>query len=269
MPVKTATSIPFSDIHPDRIWIDGLPVDPFPTLESFFERVVYEATQPEQRLFFNVNVHAANLAYRLPRYKNLLLNAHAVFCDGAGIVLASKILPGQPIPGRYTAADYLPELLKKLAEEGLTAYFLCGEPGVADQAMAILSRQVPNHTVVGWHHGFILKDAELEKRVLHKINDLNPDILFVGFGMPLQEYWLEEHRHELNVKLLFPLGATLDYLSKKVPRCPAWMGNTGLEWLFRLGLEPKRMFERYVLGNPAFLMRVAMASIRQRLLPKK
>jgi N-acetylglucosaminyldiphosphoundecaprenol N-acetyl-beta-D-mannosaminyltransferase len=240
--------------------IEDIPVDIFPTLDSMFDRIVSDCRagwlQNFPKQIYSINIHGANMAHRYKRFKKLMQQADTMICDGAGIMVASKMAATQTIPSRYCAGDYLPALMKRLADEKLTVYFLAGEPGVADQAVENLSRALPNHTIVGHHHGYILKDKVLENKVIDEINALKPDLLFVGFGMPLQEYWMEENIKRLKVGAILPFGATLDYISQKVPRCPVWLGNLGLEWLFRFCLEPNRMFSRYIQGNPEFMLRI-------------
>jgi len=258
----------FSSVVP-LVQIENMYVDVFPTLESMLNRIVQDIRSPGQAKIFSLNVHGANMAYRFPRFKRLIQQADTLICDGTGILMASRILPGLTIPCRFAAGDYLPDLLKRLSQENLTAFFLAGEPGVAEQALRFLEEKIPGHTVVGCHHGYIAHDKKLEDQVIEQINRLAPDVLFIGFGMPLQEYWIEENMHRLDVRAFFPFGATLDYLSRKVPRCPAVLGKLGLEWLFRFCLEPSRMFERYMMGNPRFMARIIASAIRMRLLKAK
>ncbi len=255
------TSLELIQDNIGQVDIDGIKVDAFPTLHSMLDRIVCDIRNPGQANIFSVNVHGSNIARKNSRFRKIMQSAKTMICDGAGIRIASKILPVEEIPCRLAAGDYLPALLQRLADEKLTAFFLAGEPGVAESALKNLATKVPNHTVLGCHHGYIFKDKELEAEVISKINALQPDILFVGFGMPLQEFWIQDNMHQLKVKAFFPFGATLDYLSNKVKRCPTWLGDLGLEWLFRFCLEPKRMFERYIFGNPEFLLRIFKQSI--------
>lgn len=240
--------------------IEDIPVDLFPTTESMFDRIVSECRYGKQakrpRQIYSINIHGANMAHRYPRFKKIMQQADTMICDGAGIMVASKMTKAVTIPRRHCAGDYLPALIKRLADEKLTVYFLAGEPGIATQALENLAQKIPNHTIVGTHHGYILKDKVLENKVIDEINALKPDILFVGFGMPLQEFWMEDNLDRLDVGAILPFGATLDYISQKVPRCPVWLGNLGLEWLFRFSLEPSRMFSRYIQGNPEFMLRI-------------
>jgi N-acetylglucosaminyldiphosphoundecaprenol N-acetyl-beta-D-mannosaminyltransferase len=136
-------------------------------------------------------------------------------------------------------------------------YLLGGAPGVPEAALAAIEKQVPCHTVIGKHHGYILDKPETERRVIEEINALAPDILIVGFGTPLQECWIEQHRVQLKVPVIYAIGAVMDFASGRVSRCPQWMGDAGFEWLYRLYTEPGRLLGRYIIGNPWFLSRIA------------
>jgi N-acetylglucosaminyldiphosphoundecaprenol N-acetyl-beta-D-mannosaminyltransferase len=269
LPASQASEAPDDDAIALRILptqrsnIEGIGVDNIAHLSALFDRLRHEARRPGKSIFAALNVHIANIAHQNPHLRQFLQASDVVYCDGAGIVLASRLL-GQPLPCRFTAADWLFELWAYLSQHGITAFYLGGEPGIAEKALAQFEERVPQHTILGVHHGFILQDAALEQQVIERINTLKPDVLFVGFGCPLQELWIQRHKAELEVSVLYPIGATLDYLTRKVPRCPAWMGENGLEWLFRFLVEPRRMFRRYIVGNPWFLWRIGVSVIQQR-----
>ncbi len=241
--------------YPTTVTLEDIDVQAYPNPESLFQRIVEETQRRTQTLIYALNVNAANIAFIDSQWRSIIQKGHIMYCDGAGIVLGSKIL-GTPLPCRLTAADWLLDAVRYFSENGLSVYFLAGEPGIPERAMALFDKAVPEHRVLGAHHGYILDDPTLENAVIDEINRLKPDILLVGFGMPLQEYWIEKNRHRLQVASLWAIGATLDYLTGKVSRCPGWMGRYGLEWLYRLLLEPKRMWQRYVVGNPWFLLRI-------------
>jgi N-acetylglucosaminyldiphosphoundecaprenol N-acetyl-beta-D-mannosaminyltransferase len=240
---------------PERVWIEGVPVDTFACREDFLSRLLVEIEKPALSVLYHLNIHGANIAHRNPLYKRILQDGDVVFCDGAGIVMGAALL-GKRIPIRLPVMDWIYPALEGLAEAGKSVYFLAGEPGVAERALQVFHQRVPQHTIVGMHHGYILQNPHLEAQVIDEINRLSPDLLFVGFGMPLQEFWVTRNRSRLNVGAICPIGAALDYVATKVPRCPDWVGSAGLEWLFRLGIEPKRLFSRYVQGNPWFLSRI-------------
>lgn len=257
IPVTDSAPVPLSSVI-----VEDMQVDSFDSLQAMLDCLVMHIKSPRRAKLFSLNIHGANIAHSNPQFKQVMQSADVMICDGMGIVLASRILTGHTIPCRLAAGDYMPALLERLAKERLTAFFLAGKPGVAEKALANLAKKVPHHTVIGCHHGYILNDAALEKQVMDTINRLQPDVLFVGFGMPLQEYWIDEKMAQLRVGAFFPFGATLDYLSGTVPRCPVWLGNLGLEWLFRFWLEPARMFHRYIIGNPVFIGRQLWAAFR-------
>jgi N-acetylglucosaminyldiphosphoundecaprenol N-acetyl-beta-D-mannosaminyltransferase len=257
--VEKRTATPLRTGLPAHISVEGIPVDTLPTLDSMLDRLVADIRSPAQARIFSINVHAANLAAKDARFARLMREAETMICDGVGIQLGSWLQGGPTILGRFTAAEFMVQLLDRLAAEELTVFFLGGRPGVAERALAKLALKVPHHTVLGCHHGYFFNDADLEASLIETINRLKPDVLFVGFGMPLQEFWIDDNRHRLMVRAFFPFGATLDYVSDTVPMCPAWLGKLGLHWLFRFCLEPKRMFRRYIVGNPQFVLRILRA----------
>lgn len=113
------------------------------------------------------------------------------------------------------------------------------------------------------HHGFFDKGTESaeSREVVAMINAAKPDILVVGFGMPAQEKWIAENLSQLNVHLAIPVGAFFDYLAEDVVRAPRWMTDNGLEWLGRLFIEPRRLWKRYIVGNPLFLWRILIHEV--------
>lgn len=256
---------PDVDIFPERILIDGIKVDAFKNRTSLLERLVQEAKKPGKCRFYNLNVHIANMAHKHPKLKNIFKTADVVYCDGSGIALASRIIGDGIIPKRFANADWLFEMLDFFAQNQCTVYYLGNAPGILDKALSPYTLRNPKHSIVGWHHGHILNDEQLEARVIDEINRVRPDILFVGFGCPLQEFWIEKHFEKLNVGLFYPNGAAMDYQAGKIPRCPVWLGDLGLEWLFRLAIEPKRLAHRYLIGNPWFFYRILIQSFQKRI----
>jgi len=245
---------------PNTVEIEEISVSAFPNPESLFERLVQESYQPKQSVVHYLNIHVANTAFSNDRLKNILQGSDLVYCDGAGIVLGSKLL-GSPLPTRLTAADWFLDMLAYFAKQGRKVYLLGGDPGVPEQALEEIIRRVPEHTVIGAHHGYILNSQALQQDVIEEINALKPDILIVGFGTPLQEYWIEAYREQLKVPVIYAIGAVMDFVSQKVSRCPEWMGNAGFEWLYRLYTEPNRLGGRYMIGNPWFLSRIALRAL--------
>ena len=111
-------------------------------------------------------------------------------------------------------------------------------------------------TISGFHHGHFAHEGKENDTVIEKINTCLPDILLVGLGTPVQEQWIDRNQSKLAAPVVWAVGAVMDFIAGAVPRAPRWMREHGLEWLFRLWLEPGRMWKRYILGNPLFILRV-------------
>lgn len=234
----------------------GVGVDPI-TVKELHTEIRRLVRQEEHALVLNANAHCLNLCYRDPSLRDLLNNAAIVFCDGVGVMLAARIL-GRRIPERITYADWMWQLAAFAESEGLSFYFLGGRPGFAALATKRLKERFPALKVVGVRHGYFDRaDGSPENEaVIEEINAASPDILLVGFGMPLQEYWLRENWDRVNARVALTGGAVFGYVSGKLIRRPRFLTDNGFEWLARLFVEPGRLWRRYLIGNPLFLIRV-------------
>ena len=206
------------------------------------------------------NVHGINLALRIDWLRAFYNLANIVRVDGAGIVLAAKLL-GYRIPKRLTWADWGWMLAEYAAEKGHSMYLLGGPQDATSGAADRLRQHAPGLKVVGTHHGYFPKSGPGNDAVISDINRAKPDVLLVGMGMPLQEQWLLMNYRRIDAKVFITAGAAFEFLSGSMKRCPKWMGDFGLEWLFRLYLEPKRMARRYLWGNIYFFFNI----LRERL----
>jgi N-acetylglucosaminyldiphosphoundecaprenol N-acetyl-beta-D-mannosaminyltransferase len=202
-----------------------------------------------------VNAHVVNQSRLTPGLGDALRRADLVYCDGYGVRIAAKALE-LPTPHRMTGADWIWTLAALCEQRGLSIYLLGSEPGVAREAAARLQRWYPGLRVAGTHHGFFEIGSPHAERVVEDINDRRPDILLVGMGTPKQELWVQQHADRIDADVFWTVGALFDYVSGRIPRAPGWLADNGLEWIFRLGIEPQRMWRRYLLGNPVFLTRV-------------
>ncbi len=218
------------------------------------------------RLMASGNVHSFNMAHRLRWYQEFLNDADVVRLDGAGISLAAK-LKGYSPPDRSTWADFGWPLLELCEREGFGVFFFGCAPGVAMVARKACLEKMPKLIISGYEHGFIdwkKKNSHENEELISRINNSGTDILIIGLGMPRQERWIVENKDDLTVKIIMTGGAVFNYLSGKEHRAPQWMLNHGLEWLFRFVLEPKRLFSRYIIGNPVFMFRVIKELIQKR-----
>lgn len=226
------------------------------TVDQLIEFIADCTQKDKKTIVGNVNVRAANLAYELPWYRNFLNRSDLVFCDGFGILVGSKLL-GNCVQSchRMTCPDYIEDLVKACERRNASIFLLAGKPGITDKAIQKLRAIAPTITIQG-HHGYFEKSGTENDAVIEKINQFRPDVLYVGFGMPLQEQWIMENCDRINAKVFLPLGACLDFYTNTVYRGPRWATDLGLEWLTRLLTEPHRLWKRYLVGNPLFFYRI-------------
>jgi len=214
-----------------------------------------------------VNIHALNIAYEKPWFRNFLNESQLVFCDGFGVHLGAKI-SGQKLNYRFTPPDWIDSLCEVAVQKHFSMYFLGSKPGIAKLAAEKLMERHPGLVIYN-HHGYFNQAGYENDEVIKKINDSQACIVFVGMGMPMQEKWISDNIDKLSeVNALLPVGAMFDYVANVVPRGPKWMTNHGLEWLARLIIEPKRLWKRYIIGNPKFLYRVLLQRLGLLKLPQ-
>jgi N-acetylglucosaminyldiphosphoundecaprenol N-acetyl-beta-D-mannosaminyltransferase len=205
----------------------------------------------------HVNVHAINLAYTTPWLRNFFNDSTLVFCDGFGVKWGAKLC-GNTVPERITYANWTWNLAAFAERHNLTLFFVGSKEGVAERAASRLQERHPQLKIVGTYHGYFDKvPGSVENNdVIERINAEQPDILIVGFGMPMQEQWLHENWDKIKANVALPGGAVFDYISGELQRGPAWMTEYGFEWLARLIIEPRRLWRRYIVGNPVFFARL-------------
>jgi exopolysaccharide biosynthesis WecB/TagA/CpsF family protein len=200
--------------------------------------------------FGYVNAHSLNLAYRDETYQNALQGCAYLLNDGVGLNIAAR-MRGVKFPDDLNGSDFTLQTLALAARRDWGVFLYGGRPGVAEQATRELVRRVPGVRIVGVQDGFSGKADEVARRV----RESGADMVVVALGNPLQELWLDEWLPETGCRVGVGVGAFLDYVSGRVRRAPPWIHAIGLEWVYRLGREPRRLARRYVIGNPLFLYR--------------
>jgi len=251
------------------IQVLGVRVDPLTKAELI--QYIDDAVRAKAHVVVaNVNAQAINLAQKEPSFREFLNNSGAVFCDGFGVVAAARLL-GYRLPQRMTPPDWIMELAERAEARRWRLFLLGARPTVAETAGRILRSQFPALQIVGTQHGYFDKTIGHpdNRRAVEAINAANPDILVVAFGMPMQEFWLQENWADLKVHVALPAGALLDYVSGTVRRGPRWMTQHGFEWLARLVIEPRRLWRRYLIGNPRFLWAVLRERVRRQAEPPR
>lgn len=202
------------------------------------------------------NPEMVDRARREESFRTALNGADLVLPDGIGVVYAGKIL-GRPLKGRCPGIDFAAALITEMARTGKRLYLLGAKPGVAEQAGRNLEAQYPGLIVCGTHDGYFKEDGP----VVAEIKDAGADVVFVCLGFPKQEYWMIQHGPATGAKLMAGLGGSLDVFAGVVERAPEGWQRLGLEWLYRLTKEPKRIGRMARL--PLFLVSALGAKLRK------
>ena len=190
----------------------------------------------------------------------ILNNADLSVPDGAGVVLASRILKN-PVPERVAGFDLMQETMALASRKGYSVYFLGAEPGIVELASERIKERYPGIKICGTHHGYLADGGE--EQIIAELNRLKPDILYIGMGVPRQEKFLDKYLKEIDVKLAMTVGGSFDVLAGKVRRAGRRMQSLGIEWLYRLIQEPRRIGRMMAL--PVFVLLVIKQSLREKL----
>lgn len=243
----------------------GVPVS---TLElgSLLEVVHLWSRQSTHRIITYVNAHCLNLAQRYPHYLLLLQQADLVYSDGVSVVWASKMLGGNQLQ-KMTGGDWIHIFCKMAVRDSLRMYILGGYPGIVQRARLNLENKYPGIKIVGTSDGYFQEKSEQE--VLSEIEATQPHVVFVGMGTPRQEEWIFSHRSKISAPVCWAVGALFDLVAGSERRVPAWMNSLGLEWFWRLLLDPRGKWKRYLIGNPVFVARVLRQTLAERLSTRK
>ena len=216
---------------------------------------------PTQQMAF-VNPDCLNIAYRHAEYRAVLQKASRVLPDGIGIHIGCRIL-GTSLRANVNGTDLFPRLCAALNEQPSLSLFLLGaRPGIADLVAQNMQARFPTLRIAGTHHGYF--DADDDRSMVERINQSGANILLVAFGAPRQELWLAQYREQLHAGVVMGVGGLFDFYSGRISRAPLWLRELGLEWTWRLLQEPRRMWRRYVIGNPLFLIRVLRQARQER-----
>lgn len=185
-----------------------------------------------------------------------------VVADGMSIVWAMKAA-GAALPERVPGVDLMARLLEEGSRERRRAYFLGARPEVVSALVDVCGRRYPGLVIAGFRHGYF-GEAE-EAAVIQGIRDARPDILFVGMPSPFKDKWLERHRASLDVPVIVGVGGSFDVHAGYVKRAPKVLQASGMEWAWRLLMEPRRMWKRYLTTNSEFLWAAGREVISLRL----
>jgi len=224
------------------------------TMREVIDRLMKLAEQGARHVAF-VNAHCFNVSSDDEEYRSILKKTDLTLPDGFGIKLAG-IMIGAEVRENVNGTDLFPRLCMAASRNGKSIFLLGAAPGVAEKVRDNMIGRYPGLSIVGTEHGYFENDSAEEKALIERINIQQPDFLLVAMGVPRQEKWIDAHLQDLSVGVSMGVGGLFDFYSGRIPRAPVWMRELGLEWTWRLAQEPRRMFRRYIIGNPRFMLDV-------------
>ena len=233
-------------LFPERspIAILGVPFDNVTTSEAL-EAIGQMVESKSPHYVVTANMDFLALARRDNELRRIFADASLVLCDGTPVLWASRLL-GNPLAERVAGSDLVPLLLRVAAEKGYRVFFLGASQKSAEMAVARVRRALPSLIVAGQYSPPYAPLEEMDhEEILKRIREANPHIVLVAFGCPKAEKWMAMHYMELGVPVMMGVGGTIDFLAGRFERAPGWMQRAGLEWMYRLCQEPRRLWRRY------------------------
>lgn len=228
------------------LWVDALRFD------EAVDRIEALAEAGAGGAVYTPNVDHVVLARRNPRFREAYQSVSLSLADGQPIVWCSPLV-GHRLPEKISGSDIVWPVLKRAGEKGLKVFLLGGREQAAREVAAMAQKEL-GVNIVGIEDGMIPSDPGPENdRICRRIREADTQVLLVALGAPKGEIWIHNARAQLGPAVALSIGATLDFIAGHVVRAPKWMQRAGLEWLFRLGQEPRRLARRYLLDDPQFL----------------
>lgn len=195
-----------------------------------------------------------------PELKEAVVDCDIINIDGMGVVWGARML-GYKIPERVAGIDLFSELLRMASRRDWPVFFLGAKQDIVEKAVENIRGDHPKLKIAGWHHGYFWDD---EQAVVRQIKESEAMLLFVAITSPKKEQFIHRWRDELGVKFAMGVGGTFDIVAGKTQRAPQWMQKSGLEWLFRVIQEPRRMWKRYLVTNTMFILMLMRERFRRR-----
>lgn len=240
----------------ERINLFSCPMD----IATMGETVSWVADRTSKRQFTqHVVVNVAKLVNMRSDSKlaKSIRDCDLINIDGMGVVWAARFL-GHRVQERVAGVDLFERLVCMSAEKGFPVFFLGGTEEVVERTTAILAGRYPTLDVAGFHHGYFWDD---EEKIVEKIHASGARLLFVAITSPKKEIFIDRWKDRLGVDFVMGVGGTFDVVAGAVRRAPQWMQKAGLEWLFRVIQEPRRMWRRYLITNSKFAVMLVKAKI--------
>lgn len=236
----------------DKVALFGLTINNITMSEALDTIIEWLGNQTAKHVCF-VNADCVNIAYKNEQYRKILKGADLCLADGIGLKLAGKFL-GQEIAQNLCGTDMFPRICERLSGSHFKVFLLGARPEAVEGVVQWIADNHPQVVVAGYHHGYFL--PEEESSVVNKIRESGAQLLLVAFGVPKQDIWINQRLNETGMSVAMGVGGLFDFYSGRIPRAPLWIREIGMEWVYRLIQEPRRMWKRYLIGNLVFLWRV-------------
>jgi len=240
-----------------RPYLLGIPADPI-TFNQLLDHIeMWIQSNDGLHQICTINPEFTVIAQSDYDFFTLLQRSNLNVIDGWGAVMALRGR-GISVPERVTGSDGVPMIAQRAAQQGWRLFLLGAAEGIADETAIILQNRYPDLQIAGTYSGSPHPDDA--DHIIQMINDSQADILFVAYGAPKQDLWIDRYRDRLAVNVAMGIGGSFDFITGNVPRAPQWMRQSGLEWLYRLYLQPSRW--RRMLRLPIFVMWVLIFGSR-------
>jgi N-acetylglucosaminyldiphosphoundecaprenol N-acetyl-beta-D-mannosaminyltransferase len=236
-------------MNTERIELLGCPIDnlSLPECISKIEEFIV-SRKPHQ--YIAINADKIVKLHKDPSFKKILLESNLNIVDGQPLMWISR-LKGKPVKQRYGGIDIIDGFLPVAQAKGYKVYFLGATEDVVQKVIEKYSKEYPKLRIAGYRNGYWTE--EQEPLIIREIKNTRVDVLFLAMGSPKKEVFLSRYLKELSIPFVMGVGGAFDVIAGKTVRAPKWMQSAGMEWLWRVFQEPRRMFKRYLVSNTNFL----------------
>lgn len=237
------------------------------TMDEAVERCIAWCRAGDRRSHLVTTVNAATVAAMRgdPDLRAACTGSDLLLADGVPVVWAAR-LAGCPVPQRVAGVDLMQRLLERAGHDRLAVFLLGASQDAVSRLAEVCRERYPGLRIAGCQHGYF--GADEHDRIIGCIRASRPDLLFIGMPTPFKETWAHKHLHDFCVPVVMGVGGSFDVVAGFVARAPVWMQRSGLEWAWRLGCEPRRLWRRYLFGNSYFILYTLAAIWRRARAPE-
>ena len=243
-----------------RVDVLGYPIDRVTMDEAVDRCRSFLEGDRRPRLVVTVNAAILAMAERRERLRSIVRGGDLVLADGVSVLWAARLL-GVDLGHRVAGVDLMERLARLAHDERLRLFFLGARPEVVRKVVDRIEREYPGALVAGHRDGYF--PASASREVIEHVRESRADILFVAMHSPFKEIWCSDHLDDLGVPVVLPVGGAFDVFAGVIRRAPVWMQDAGLEWFWRLMMEPRQKWRRYLFLNSAFVWLCVRAVFRK------